>query len=278
MSSNAMSLKARIRNLAKEKNVTAQVLLQNYMFESFLYRLSQSEYKDKFVLKGGLLIAAIVGLDNRSTMDLDTTLRQLALTEENIRSAVESICAMPADDDVEFHIGVIQPIRADDIYGGYRVALTALFDTIETPLSIDVSTGDVITPEAVRFFLTGMFDDEKRIELWAYNIETVIAEKLETILRRNVLNTRPRDFYDIYILAATLTFDTKLLAEAMAATAAHRGTTEQISDIPGLLHAIFENKDLQAMWQKYQRQFSYASDIDWEKIMQSVVSLCEKLK
>jgi predicted nucleotidyltransferase component of viral defense system len=272
-----MSLKARIRNLAKEKNVAAQALLQNYMFESFLYRLSRSEYKDKFVLKGGMLIAAIVGLDNRSTMDLDTTLRHLALTEENIRSAMETICNGSANDDVLFRVGAIQPIRPDDLYGGYRAALTGSLDTIETPLSIDVSTGDVITPEAVRFSLNGMFDEDKRIELWAYNIETVMAEKLETILRRNVLNTRPRDFYDVYILATTQTIDTKLLAEAITATATHRGTAERISDVPELLHTISESKDLQTMWQKYQRQFSYAADIGWEKIMQSVTSLCGKL-
>jgi predicted nucleotidyltransferase component of viral defense system len=272
-----MSLKARIRNLAKQKNVAAQVLLQNYMFESFLDRLFRSEYKDKFILKGGMLIAAIVGADNRSTMDLDTTLRKLKLTEENIRTAIVAICAVPADDGVLFRVGVVNPIRHDDIYGGYRVTLTAVFDTIETPLTVDVSTGDVITPKAVKFFLNGMFDEEKKIELWAYNIETVMAEKLETILRRNILNTRPRDFYDVYILAATQSFDVKLLGEAVNATAKHRGTTEQIQDTTNLLRMIYESKDLQDMWRKYQRQFSYASDIGWEKIMRSVADLCDAI-
>jgi predicted nucleotidyltransferase component of viral defense system len=270
-----MSLKARIRNLAKRKNVAAQVLLQNYMFEGFLDRLSRSEYKDKFILKGGMLIAAMVGIDNRSTMDLDTTLRELKLTEENIRTAIVAICAVLADDEVSFRVGSINPIRHDDIYGGYRVALTAVFDTIETPLTIDISTGDVITPEAIIFPLHGMFDEKKKIELWAYNIETVIAEKLETILRRNILNTRPRDFYDIYILVAMQSFNTKLLGEAISATAAHRGTTEQIQDTENLLHTISASKDLQDMWRKYQRQFSYASDVGWEKIMQSVADICD---
>jgi predicted nucleotidyltransferase component of viral defense system len=244
------------------------------MFESFLDRLSRSEYRDKFILKGGMLIAAIVGADNRSTMDLDTTLRKLKLTEENIRTAVAAICAVPADDEVLFCVGAVSPIRHDDIYGGYRVALTAVFDTIETPLTVDVSTGDVITPKAVKFFLNGMFDEEKKIELWAYNIETVMAEKLETILRRNILNTRPRDFYDVYILAATQSFDVKLLGEAVNATAEHRGTTEQIRDTANLLHMISESKDLQDMWRKYQRQFNYASDIGWEKIMRSIADIC----
>jgi predicted nucleotidyltransferase component of viral defense system len=176
-----------------------------------------------------------------------------------------------------FRVGAVNPIRHDDSYGGYRVALAAVFDTIETPLTIDVSTGDVITPKAVKFLLNGMFDEKKKIELWAYNIETVMAEKLETILRRNILNTRPRDFYDVYILAATQSFDAELLGEAVSATAEHRGTTEQIRDTTNLLHMISESKDLQDMWRKYQRQFSYASDIGWEKIMQSITGLCDAI-
>ena len=180
--SNAMSLKAKIRNIAKQKNIPAQVILQNYMFERLLVRLSASEYKEKFVLKGGMLVAAIVGLDNRATMDLDTTLKNLPLTPETIRDALASICGMESDDGVVFEISTIFPIREDDIYGGYRVLLNARFDTMITPLSIDVSTGDAITPHAVPYRFSEIFDDEKSYELWAYNIETVMAEKIETIL------------------------------------------------------------------------------------------------
>ncbi len=128
--SKAMSLKAKIRNIAKQKNIPAQVILQNYMFERLLVRLSISEYKEKFVLKGGMLVAAIVGLDNRATMDLDTTLKNLPLTPEAIRSALEDICNIKFDDGVVFEVGAISPIREDDIYGGYRVAMTAKFDAI----------------------------------------------------------------------------------------------------------------------------------------------------
>ncbi|SDB26262.1 Nucleotidyl transferase AbiEii toxin, Type IV TA system [Ruminococcaceae bacterium FB2012] len=188
--SRSMSLKAKIRNIAKQKNIPAQVILQNYMFERLLVRLSVSEYKDKFVLKGGMLVAAIVGLDNRATMDLDTTLKNLPLTPEAIKTALEQVCGIGSDDGVSFEIGTISPIREDDIYGGYRVKLNAVFDTMVTPLSIDVSTGDVITPHAVPYSFSEIFDDEKTFELWAYNIETVMAEKVETILRRGVFNSR----------------------------------------------------------------------------------------
>ncbi len=271
--SKAMSLKAKIRNIAKQKNIPAQVILQNYMFERLLVRLSASEYIEKFVLKGGMLVAAIVGLDNRATMDMDTTLKNLPLTPEAIRSALEDICDIEFDDGVVFEVGTISPIREDDIYGGYRVAVIARFDTLVTPLSIDVSTGDVITPYAVQYNFSEIFDEEKSYKLWAYNIETVMAEKVETILRRSVFNTRPRDFYDAYILATTQNFDKAVFADALKATAEHRGTSEQIADVPGILRNIEESAELKNMWGKYRKQFAYAQDITYEQIMDAVKSL-----
>lgn len=269
----AMSLKAKIRNIAKQKNIPAQVILQNYMFERLLVRLSASEYKEKFVLKGGMLVAAIVGLDNRATMDMDTTLKNLPLTLEAIRSALEDICSIAFDDGVVYEIGTISPIRKDDIYGGYRVMLNARFDIMLTPLSIDVSTGDVITPHAVQYNFSEIFDDEKSYELWAYNIETVMAEKVETILRRGIFNTRPRDFYDAYILTTTQKFDITVFEDALKATANHRGTTDQIADVPSILHNIEESPELKTMWDKYRKQFSYARDITYEQIMNSIKTL-----
>lgn len=271
--SKAMSLKAKIRNIAKQKNIPAQVILQNYMFERLLVRLSASEYKEKFVLKGGMLVAAIVGLDNRATMDMDTTLKNLPLTPEAIRSALEDICSIAFDDGVVYEIGTISPIRKDDIYGGYRVMLNARFDIMLTPLSIDVSTGDVITPHAVQYNFSEIFDDEKSYELWAYNIETVMAEKVETILRRGIFNTRPRDFYDAYILTTTQKFDITVFEDALKATANHRGTTNKIADVPSILHNIEESPELKTMWDKYRKQFSYAKDITYEQIMYSIKAL-----
>lgn len=180
MNSKAMSLKGKIKNYAMSNNIAAQVVLQNYMFECFLSRLSTSAYCDKFVVKGGMLIAAIVGLDTRSTMDLDTTLRSIPLTEEKITEALIDICKIEKNDDVMFGVKSVAPIRKDDLYGGYRVRMDAVYDTIITPLSIDISAGNVITPEAVKYEFSGIFDEDLRISLWGYNIETVIAEKMET--------------------------------------------------------------------------------------------------
>lgn len=267
---NAMSLKAKIRNLAKDKSLPAQVILQNYMFERLLVRLAASEYQDKFILKGGMLVAAIVGLDNRATMDLDTTLKNLPLTPEAIRAAMEQICAILIEDGVNFELGAIAPIREDDIYGGYRLSINARYDTILTPLTIDISTGDVITPDPVKFAFTEIFDQNKSFELWAYNIETVLAEKIETILRRGVFNTRPRDFYDTYILLTTQRYDKAVFQDALRATAEHRGTTSQIEDVDGILKNINESAELKAMWEKYRRQFAYAKGIEFVDIIETL--------
>lgn len=265
--SKAMSLKAKIRNIAKKKNIPAQVILQNFMFERLLVRLSVSDFKDKFVIKGGMLVASIVGLDNRATMDMDTTLRNLPLTPEAIHNALLDICSISFDDGVTFEIGKISPIRDDDIYGGYRVMINAKFDTLITPLSIDVSTGDVITPHAVKYSFTEIFSEDKTFDLWAYNIETVMAEKIETILRRGVFNTRPRDYYDMYILSTTQRFDKLVLKDAIMATAKHRGTTEQIKDVPTIISNIEGSTELKTMWDKYRKQFSYATTIEYNQII-----------
>ena len=195
------------------------------------------------------------------------------MTPEAIRSALERICAIPSNDGVAFDIGAISPIREDDSYGGYRVMLNAKFDTLVTPLSIDVPTGDAITPRAVQYDFSEIFDDEKTYRLWAYNIETVMAEKVETILRRSVFNTRPRDFYDAYILATTQKFDKAVFAEALAATANHRGTTAQIADTPAILRNLEESQELRRTWDKYRKQFAYAAEIEYEEIMEVIRAL-----
>lgn len=273
MSSKAMSLKGKIKNYAKSKSIAAQVVLQNYMFERFLARLSMSDYREKFVVKGGMLIAAIVGLDTRSTMDLDTTLRNLPLTEEKVMEAVENICKITLGDDVIFEVKSIAPIRKDDRYGGFCVRLDVIYDTIVTPLSIDVSTGDVITPEAVEYEFSGIFDEEIRIKMWGYNIESVMAEKVETILSRGIFNTRPRDFYDVYILGTTQRYDKKIFLKALEATAIHRGSREQIIDKTGIIEKLSASEELIQMWEKYRKKFSYASEIQYADVMDVLIKM-----
>lgn len=260
MSRKAMSLKAKIRNLAKEKDISAQVILQNYMFERFLERLSESNYKNNFILKGGMLIAALVGIDNRSTMDMDATIKNYPITIDSLTIAITEICNIEVDDDVSFSFLGIEPIRDDDIYGGYRVGIKADYDTIITPLSVDITTGDVITPREV-FYSFKMIFDEGTIGVWAYNIETVLAEKVETILQRGELNTRPRDFYDIYILANTQEFDNLVFFEALKRTIEHRETTHILNDTLERIKTIETSEILKDRWTRYSKNYPYAEDI-----------------
>ena len=273
MSSKAMSFKAKINNYAKSKHIPAQVVLQNVMFERFLERLSLSAYRDKFVIKGGMLISALVGLDTRMTMDLDTTLRKLSLTEEQVKKAIQNICEIELDDEVSFQIKSVAPIRKDDLYGGYRVRLDAIYETITTPLSIDVSTGDVITPAAVEF--GGVLDDSVKISLWGYSIETVLAEKVETILNRDVTNTRPRDYYDVYILSHEKVYDPVVFHEALEETSNHRGSWERIQNYEPILEQIEKSKVLRDLWEKYRREFSYAREITFEDTIAAVKGMLQ---
>lgn len=193
--------------------------------ERFLERLSKSKYKDKFILKGGILIAALVGIDNRATMDMDATIKNYPINVESLTKAINDICSIVIDDDVSFSFSGIDAIRDDDAYGGYRVSIMAEYDTITTPMQIDITTGDAITPKEV-LYLFKMIFEEGSFGVWAYNIETVLAEKVETTLRRGELNTRPRDFYDVYILTKTQSFDYSVFVEALRSTATHRWREE----------------------------------------------------
>ena len=191
--SKAMQLKARIKNLALKNHIPAQAVLQNFMLESLLERIAISKYRDRVILKGGMLIASLVGIKSRTTMDMDATLQGFPLSEETIWQAFLDICAIPMDDEITLILDHIVPIQEADEYGGFRIAIIAKFESIKTPLKINITTGDIITPSAVRYSFQSHFDD-KLIEIWAYNIETVLAEKVETILRRSVFNHGPGIF------------------------------------------------------------------------------------
>ncbi len=180
---------------------------------------------------------------------------------------VKNICDINLEDDVTFETVSVAPIRKDDRYGGFCVRLNAIYDKIVTPLSIDVSTGDVITPSAVQYEFSGIFDDEVHIKLWGYNIETVMAEKVETVLSRGIFNTRPRDYCDIFILGTTQKYDKNLFEKALKATSVHRGSVEQTKDTEAIIALISESDELKEMWVKYQKKFAYARDIEYGQII-----------
>ena len=275
---NAMSLRAKINNYAKEHGILAQVVLQNYMFECLLDRISRSKYVDNFVIKGGILVSSLVGLDVRSTMDMDTTLVHLSLTEEKIKEAMNTIIAVPADDGVDFNFVSVEPIRKDDVYGGFCLRLDAKYESIETPLSIDISTGDAITPEPINYGYKRLFNSENVIPLRSYPLETVLAEKIETIITRGILNTRPRDFYDVYILTKTQDYNAETLRKAIFATAEHRGTKAIMDAETNNRLAVIENSsELQSQWSKYQKKFPYAKDITYQETVNAVKEVIHEI-
>ena len=270
----ARQLKDLIRNLSRKKSADAQLLIRNYMMERFLDRISLSEYRDKFILKGGMLVAAMVGLDARSTMDLDATVKGTNVNVEDIENLISAIVSVPIDDGVNFQLKSISEIMDEAEYPGIRVNMTATFDGVVTPLKIDISTGDVITPGEVRYSFKLMLE-ERSIDIWAYNLETVLAEKLETIITRTTTNTRMRDFYDIYILEQLHgnTLNQQTLHDALLATAHKRGTERRLTDAKDVLDEVESSPVMQKLWESYRRKFSYAAELEWNIIMEAIRSL-----
>lgn len=274
MITTARQLKDLIRNLSKKKSADAQILMRNYMMERFLERISLSDYKDRFILKGGMLVAAMVGLDARSTMDLDATVKGANVSMEDVENIISSILSVPMEDGVEFQVKRISEIMEEAEYPGVRVSMETTFDGVRTPLKIDISTGDVITPREVRYSFKLMLED-RSIEVWAYNLETVLAEKLETVISRNVTNTRMRDFYDIHILKQLHgeSLSASVLRDALAATATKRGTLEQMKDAAAVFDEVEESPVMAKLWQSYQKNYSYVADLSWHTVMDSVRAL-----
>lgn len=274
MINTAKQLKDLIRNLSKKKSADAQILMRNYMMERFLERISFSKYQDRFILKGGMLVAAMVGLDARATMDIDATIKGADVNVEAIEEMILEIISVPIEDGVAFRIKQVTEIMDEAEYPGVIVSMETEFDGVRTPLKIDISTGDVITPKEIRYSLKLMLED-RSINIWAYNLETVLAEKLETVISRNITNTRMRDFYDIHILLKLYgnTLDKTTLSNALQATAKKRQTVRHLSDAQEIFEEVQNDSNMQKLWKAYQKKFSYASDISWETVMEDMMKL-----
>lgn len=275
----SMQLNARIRNLSKETGVSHQVLLRNYMFEKFLEKLSNSKYRENFVLKGGLLIADLIGSESRATMDMDATLEQYPLEEKEILIMLQKILKTSPEDSVTFSLQRMEEIREEADYPGLRITLLAIFDATKQVLKIDISTGDVMTPGKVSHEYKKMFSEET-ISLKAYNLETVLAEKLETVFARSIANTRIRDFYDIYILQSLYSsrIDKSLLQQALKNTVVARGSTHILEmDLEGELVYIENDEVMQSHWKRYQNTYSYAEGITWKDTLSSAKKLVENI-
>ena len=267
-------LKALVRNLSKGNSAKAQMIIRTYVMERFLERLSRSRYRNNLILKGGTLVAAMVGLDNRSTMDVDTTVKGVDLSAESIRKIVDEIASIEIEDGMAFEIKSIEPIMDESDYPGIRVMMDAMLETMQTPLKLDFSTGDAITPSEIAYSFKLMFED-RTISILAYNLETILAEKLETLLSRGTANTRMRDFYDIFALEDSQmhAISEETLRSAFDATLKKRGSTAVAADANLILSEVETDAGLMMLWSRYQRKFDYAADIRWEMVMGAIKRL-----
>lgn len=272
MKKNPMSLKATINNIAKKSKVSAQSVLQTYMLERLLERISISKYKDNFILKGGMLISAMLGIDSRTTMDIDTTIKGFELTEENVRKIMEEVCEIDLQDDITLKLNKVEEIRENDDYNGYRLTFEAKYlNSMPVTMRIDVTTGDKITYREIEYSFDLMLENRK-INVWSYNVETVLAEKFEAIIKRGVLGTRIRDFYDVHMLLKTQekNINKKTLKVAINFTAEHRKSEDDVKNWKEVVEELENDDTMMNQWRRYQKNNFYAEGIEYEDLIESL--------
>lgn len=275
---NAMQLRSIIKNIAKEKKITVQLVLQNYMLERFLERVSLSKYRENYIIKGGFLIASMVGLDSRATMDMDATIKGYPVNENAIREMIEEIIVVPVNDDIVFRFISIGEIREGDEYTGYRVALIADYEKMAVPLKMDITTGDKITPREIEYSYKLMLED-RCIRVLAYNLSTILAEKLETIISRGDQNTRPRDYYDVFILTKLQAenIEKESLLAALSATAKKRGSNEILKKYLAIMSTVRNSNIMRRHWENYRKEFKYAAEIEFEETCDAMIEIMDMI-
>ena len=275
---NIESIKGKIRSFAEKKNLKSQEVLQIYFFERFLERLSKSKYKNNFVIKGGFLISSLIGIENRTTVDMDTTIKGIALKEEKIKEIVQEIININVDDGIIFEIKDISYIREEDEYENFRVSLIANVGKTKNPMKLDLTTGDAITPREIEYTYPCIFSKED-IKIMAYPLETILAEKYETIIRRNITTTRMRDFYDLYTLYKQKKdqIDYEILKEAIEKTSNKRGSWEIMKDYKEIIEDIKEDSYLRFLWKVYLKENKYIENLTFDKIVDVVITLSNRI-
>ncbi|ERT38353.1 MAG: nucleotidyl transferase AbiEii/AbiGii toxin family protein [Eubacteriales bacterium] len=271
-------LKGAIRSMAAKKNLRAQEVLQMFLFERIIDRLAASSFRDNFILKGGLLISSMIGISERTTMDMDTTVRGIQMEEDEIVSVVKEIIAMDVGDGISFEFQKIEPIREDDAYNNFRVHLRAKYGKIDSPMKIDITTGDIITPAAIRYDFPFVFE-EKTVPVMAYTLETVLAEKYETIIRRNIGTTRARDYYDLHTLYRSRkdVVQMDVLRAAVIHTAEKRDSVDDIRDWRDILKDIREEPQLYLLWDNYAADNKYIGDLKFNEVLDAVDEIAKIL-
>lgn len=275
---NAAKLKAAVKKIAVDSGVTAQGVLQKYVLERFLCRLAKSKYRNNFILKGGFLTSSLVGVANRTTMDIDTTATGISVDQSTLKEILSSICSVELQDGFSFSFEKIESIREKDSYPGLRAYLQASFAPMIVSFYVDITTGDTITPKPVFQLFWSMFDDGD-YELLSYNLETLLAEKLDTILSRGVLNTRSRDFYDIDLLwnRYKKTIKKDVLAEAICNTMSSRNNLKSLDNSEAILNSIVSDDNMNKRWTKYQKEYIFAAGKNFSEVCNSVLEILKTI-
>ena len=264
-------LKGQIRSFAAKRNLQPQEVLQMFLFERVLERLAKSSYKDNFVLKGGLLISSMFGVEGRTTMDMDTTVTGIDMKEDEIQKIITEILSIDVGDGIEFKFTKIEPIREDDDYNNFRAYFVAHYGKIANEMKLDITTGDVITPRAIDYSYKTILDEDE-IEIKAYNRETIIAEKYETIIRRNIGTTRARDFYDLYMFYNLYQdiIDYDMLKTAVKRTAEKRGSEGELADWISICDEMMQDSSLESLWENYRINNAFSSVTTFVDVMNAV--------
>ena len=257
-------IKGAIRNISKKTGINPNSLLQMCLFEGILEKLSKSKYSENFILKGGLLISSLIGVDMRSTMDMDTTIRGIPLNEESITNILNEILAIEIDADIEYKLIKLSPIRQEDVYEDFCASISCIFGKINATLNIDITTGDVITPREMNYSYSKILE-EGTIPIMTYTIETILAEKFETISSRNITTTRARDFYDLYMIYSIYKdkIDKDILRKAIERTSRYRGSLETVLQYKEIVELFRESETPKELWKKYTQNNPYAKNVDF---------------
>ncbi len=270
-------IETKAKKLSCEKNIDYYELLQRFMFERILERISISKYNDNFILKGGLLLSAIFGIDNRATKDMDTTVKGLDVSEEIMVNILNEILSINLNDGVKFALINITNIREGNEYGGNKYHIVGRFQNMRVNLEIDISTGDKVTPRELKYKYPLIFSD-KEITISSYNIETILAEKIETVLKRGIYNSRMKDFYDIYVFINNFSNDINYddLLSAMKNTFKKRDSLDVLEDYKKILNELKDNERLNSLWNKYINKRNYAKNIDFFTIIELLDGFLDK--
>lgn len=271
MIKNAKSLKDKARNISKENDVSIQQVLQNYMFERVLERLSKSKYKDNFIIKGGVLLSSMMGINLRTTMDIDTNVTGINFEEDELIQIVTEILSINTNDNTSFEIDNIEKIKQEEDYGGFKFKITGKYENIKVKFHMDVSTGDIITPKAIEYKYKKLFDDTY-IDILSYNEETIIAEKIQAILERKINNSRMKDYYDLYFFVKYRwnAINKKVLSEAIVKTFTARNSINELRDIDKTIVLIKNNQFLNKLWIDYALKHSYANDVTFFNTVEAI--------